>query len=99
MSHDLRSPLTAIAAAASGLESSTLELDADDRATLLETIRVESKRLDRLVGNLLDLSRLQAGAAKPMRELWLTSSSASRSTSSPRTPASRSTSPTTSLPC
>jgi two-component system, OmpR family, sensor histidine kinase KdpD len=70
VSHDLRSPLTAIAAAASGLESSTLELDADDRAALLETIGVESKRLDRLVGNLLDLSRLQAGAAKPMRELW-----------------------------
>ncbi len=70
VSHDLRSPLTAIAAAASGLESSTLELDADDRAALLETIREESKRLDRLVGNLLDLSRLQAGAAKPMRELW-----------------------------
>jgi two-component system, OmpR family, sensor histidine kinase KdpD len=70
VSHDLRSPLTAIAAAASGLESDKLSLDADDRAALLETIRVESKRLDRLVGNLLDLSRLQAGAAKPMRELW-----------------------------
>ena len=70
VSHDLRSPLTAIAAAASGLESDTLSLDADDRAALLETIRVESKRLDRLVGNLLDLSRLQAGAAKPTRELW-----------------------------
>jgi two-component system sensor histidine kinase KdpD len=70
VSHDLRSPLTAIAAAASGLESDKLSLDADDRAVLLETIRVESKRLDRLVGNLLDLSRLQAGAARPMRELW-----------------------------
>jgi two-component system sensor histidine kinase KdpD len=70
VSHDLRSPLTAIAAAVSGLESDTLALDADDRAALLETISVESKRLDRLVGNLLDLSRLQAGAAKPKRELW-----------------------------
>jgi two-component system sensor histidine kinase KdpD len=70
VSHDLRSPLTAIAAAVSGLESGTLSLDADDRSALLETIRLETKRLDRLVGNLLDLSRLQAGAAKPMRELW-----------------------------
>jgi two-component system, OmpR family, sensor histidine kinase KdpD len=70
VSHDLRSPLTAIAAAASGLESDTLSLDADDRAALLETIGVESKRLDRVVGNLLDLSRLEAGVAKPTRELW-----------------------------
>jgi two-component system sensor histidine kinase KdpD len=37
---------------------------------LLETILAEAGRLDRLVGNLLDLSRLQAGAAQPARELW-----------------------------
>jgi len=70
VSHDLRSPLTAISAAASGLENPNLELDDDDRAALLETIRLESRRLDRLVGNLLDLSRLQAGAARPTPELW-----------------------------
>jgi two-component system sensor histidine kinase KdpD len=70
VSHDLRSPLTAIRAAGDGLESSALELDERDRAELLETIRLETARLERLVGNLLDLSRLEAGAARPQRELW-----------------------------
>jgi two-component system, OmpR family, sensor histidine kinase KdpD len=70
VSHDLRSPLTAIRAASDGLESSALELDERDRAELLETIRLETARLDRLVGNLLDLSRLEAGAARPQLELW-----------------------------
>ena len=41
-----------------------------DRAELVETIRSEAARLDRLVGNLLDLSRLEAGAAPPQPELW-----------------------------
>src|SRR5438270_1618032 len=70
VSHDLRSPLTAIDAAASGLQSETLQLEDDDRRALLTTIRVESARLARLVENLLDLSRLQAGAAQPRPELW-----------------------------
>jgi two-component system, OmpR family, sensor histidine kinase KdpD len=70
VSHDLRSPLTAIRVAAEGLESPDLELAASDREALLETIRVESTRLDGLVENLLDLSRLQAGAAAPTPELW-----------------------------
>jgi two-component system sensor histidine kinase KdpD len=70
VSHDLRSPLTAIRAAASGLASPSLTLGADDRAELVETIGVESARLDRLVADLLDLSRLQAGAAEPRRALW-----------------------------
>jgi len=70
VSHDLRSPLTAISAAVSGLEDSQLRLDERDRAELLETIRIESERLSRLVGNLLDLSRLQAGAVQPRPELW-----------------------------
>jgi len=70
VSHDLRSPLTAIRAASDGLESSTLDLDEHDRAELLETIRLETSRLERLVGNLLDLSRLEAGAAQPQPQLW-----------------------------
>jgi len=70
VSHDLRSPLTAIAAAVDGLESTELALDASDRAGLLETIRLESGRLERLVANLLDLSRLEAGVATPRPELW-----------------------------
>ena len=79
VSHDLRSPLTAIRVAAGGLESGTLALDADDRAALLETIRLETARLERLVANLLDLSRLEAGVAPAHRELWPVDELVSRS--------------------
>jgi two-component system sensor histidine kinase KdpD len=70
VSHDLRSPLTAIVAAASGLGNQELELDAADRNDLVATIRAEAERLDRIVGNLLDLSRLTSGVAEPHQELW-----------------------------
>jgi two-component system sensor histidine kinase KdpD len=70
VSHDLRSPLTAIRAATDGLDSSDLKLTDEDRASLLATIDTETKRLDRLVANLLDLSRLELGAAEPKPELW-----------------------------
>ena len=70
VSHDLRSPLMAILTAASALAREDLELDADDRRELLETISGEAARLDRLVANLLDLSRLQAGAAHPEADVW-----------------------------
>ena len=70
VSHDLRSPLTAIVAAASGLSNPQVTLDDSDRRELVETIQSEAARLDRLVGNLLDLSRLRAGAAVPHPELW-----------------------------
>jgi two-component system sensor histidine kinase KdpD len=69
VSHDLRSPLMAISTSASTLAHAEFELDDRDRAELLATILDETKRLDRLVGNLLDLSRLQAGAASPEPEL------------------------------
>ncbi len=70
VSHDLRSPLTAILASADALASPGLSLEADDRLALAETIRDEAARLDRVVGQLLDLSRLEAGAVEPHRELW-----------------------------
>jgi two-component system sensor histidine kinase KdpD len=70
VSHDLRTPLATIEAALDGLESGVLELDEADRQGLLETIRSEHSRLKRLVDNLLDLSRLEAGAATPTQELW-----------------------------
>ena len=70
VSHDLRSPLTAILASADALASPGLTLAADDRLGLAETIRSEATRLDRVVEQLLDLSRLEAGAAEPHRELW-----------------------------
>lgn len=70
VSHDLRSPITAIRAAADGLERADLDLDARDRGDLLSTIGNEVSRLERLVANLIDMSRLEAGAASPRPELW-----------------------------
>lgn len=63
VSHDLRSPLTAIATAAGGLHSPTL--GDSGREELAGVIVEESARLSRLVDNLLDLSRLESGAAEP----------------------------------
>jgi two-component system, OmpR family, sensor histidine kinase KdpD len=70
VSHDLRSPLTAILASADALASTRLSLEDADRLALAETIRGEAARLDRVVEQLLDLSRLEAGAVEPHRELW-----------------------------
>jgi two-component system sensor histidine kinase KdpD len=69
VSHDLRTPLMAISTSAGALARDDLEIDDEDRAELLTTILAASDRLDRLVANLLDLSRLQAGAAEPDRHL------------------------------
>jgi two-component system sensor histidine kinase KdpD len=70
VSHDLRSPLTAIRTASEGLDNPELALSEPDREELFETIRVEVRRLERLVDNLLDLSRLEAGPAIRKPELW-----------------------------
>src|SRR6266498_852325 len=70
VSHDLRSPLTAIRTASEGLDNPTFELSAAERKELFETIRIEVNRLERLVENLLDLSRLEAGPASRKPELW-----------------------------
>ncbi len=63
VSHDLRSPLTAILAAGEALASTRLA--DDDRTALAETVCHETERLARLVDKLLDLSRLEAGSAPP----------------------------------
>ena len=70
VSHDLRSPLTAILASADALASPGLALGADDRLELARAIRGEANRLDRVVEQLLDVSLLEAGAVEPHRELW-----------------------------
>ena len=70
VSHDLRSPLMAILTSAGALAHGELSLGPDDRRELAETILGEAERLDRLVSNLLDLSRLQAGAAAPEPGDW-----------------------------
>ena len=69
VSHDLRTPLMAISTSAGALARPDLAIDEADRAELLATILDASDRLDHLVGNLLDLSRLQGGGAEPRREL------------------------------
>jgi two-component system sensor histidine kinase KdpD len=66
VSHDLRSPLTAIMNAAGPLQSSTIT--EEERAELAAVITQEARRLSRLIDNLLDLSRLEAGAAAPQRD-------------------------------
>jgi two-component system, OmpR family, sensor histidine kinase KdpD len=70
VSHDFRTPLATISSAIEGLQSPELSLTVADRAELMETIRIEVARLIRLVENLLDLSRLQVGAAAPHPALW-----------------------------
>ena len=70
VSHDFRTPLATMAAALGGLESGEVELSSAERDELFEALGVELARLTRLVENLLDLSRLQAGAVQPRRELW-----------------------------
>jgi K+-sensing histidine kinase KdpD len=70
VSHDLRSPLTAIRTASEGLDNPAFELTSEERKGLFEAIRIEVGRLERLVDNLLDLSRLEAGPAVRKPELW-----------------------------
>lgn len=65
VSHDLRTPLASIKASITALQGSTMsKADADE---LLQTAREETERLERLVGNLLDLTRIRAGAIAPER--------------------------------
>ncbi|MCT4352458.1 sensor histidine kinase KdpD [Streptomyces sp. Je 1-79] len=66
VSHDLRTPLAAIKAAVSSLRSDDVEWSEQDRAELLEGIEEGADRLDHLVGNLLDMSRLQTGTVTPL---------------------------------
>lgn len=66
ISHDLRTPLTSIIASGAALGSATPT--AEERAELSEAIVDEGERLSRLVENLLDMSRLEAGKAEPHRE-------------------------------
>lgn len=65
VSHDLRTPLAGIKAASSALRSTDLHLSEADRAELVETVDTSADRLSALVGNLLDMSRLQAGVVTP----------------------------------
>ncbi|WP_369029370.1 sensor histidine kinase [Streptomyces adonidis] len=72
VSHDLRTPLAGIKAAVTSLRSDDVEWSEEDRAELLAGIEDGADRLDHLVGNLLDMSRLQTGTVTPLiREIDL----------------------------
>ena len=68
VSHDLRTPLASIIGSLSSLRSYGARYDAATREELLGTALGEAERLDRFVGNLLDMTRLDAGAIAPKRE-------------------------------
>lgn len=68
VSHELRTPLATIKAAAGGLSSQEVEWDSAGREELLAIIEEEADQLDRLVGNLLNMSRIEAGELKPLRK-------------------------------
>jgi two-component system sensor histidine kinase KdpD len=62
ISHDLRTPLVSITGALSSLQDQATQLSEADRLSLVDNARGEAERLNRLVGNLLDMTRLEAGA-------------------------------------
>ena len=64
LSHDLRTPLAAITGAATTLRDESAAIDGGQRRELLETICEEADRLERLVRNLLDMTRLESGRAR-----------------------------------
>lgn len=68
VSHELRTPLAAITGAASALTETGDTLAADTRSDMLVTIQAESERMERLINNLLDMTRLEAGGLAIRRE-------------------------------
>ena len=68
VSHELRTPLATIKAAATSLRSGNVSWNSAARVELIVAIDEESDHLNRLVGNLLDMSRIESGAMKPQRQ-------------------------------
>ena len=67
VSHDLRTPLTSILGSAITLERANLELPTEDAVDLIRRIATNARKLERLLGDLLDLDRLQRGIVTPQR--------------------------------
>jgi two-component system, OmpR family, sensor histidine kinase KdpD len=70
VSHDLRTPLASIKAAASSLLQEEVQWDDEARRSFALSIENEADRLNRLVANLLDMSRIESGALKPEKEWY-----------------------------
>jgi two-component system sensor histidine kinase KdpD len=69
ISHDLRTPLASILGAVGSLRAYGPSLDEDERRGLVDTIQEEGERLNRFIANLLDMTRLEAGAAQVRLDL------------------------------
>jgi len=67
VSHDLRTPLTSILGSAITLERANMELPQEDAVDLVRRIATNARKLERLLGDLLDLDRLQRGIVTPQR--------------------------------
>ncbi|MBV9097209.1 MAG: DUF4118 domain-containing protein, partial [Frankiaceae bacterium] len=65
VSHDLRTPLASIKASVSSLRQTDVQWSPEDQAALLENVEEATDRLDALIANLLDMSRLQTGSLQP----------------------------------
>lgn len=70
ISHDLRTPLSTITGAVTGLRELGDRMTAENRDDLLQSIEEESGRMSRFVANLLDMTRIEAGTLKPKRD-WV----------------------------
>ncbi|MHC1740385.1 MAG: DUF4118 domain-containing protein [Anaerolineaceae bacterium] len=68
VSHELRSPLAAIKASVSSLRIGAVDWNSEARTELLTTVEEETDALNLLVGNLLDMSRIEAGALNPQKK-------------------------------
>jgi two-component system sensor histidine kinase KdpD len=67
VSHELRTPLAIIKASISSIRSKSVTLDPDSKQELLSAIEEETDHLNQLVGNLLDMTRIETGALNPQR--------------------------------
>lgn len=70
VSHDLRTPLALIKAAAGSLRQRDAEWTSDEREAFAIAIEQDADRLDRIVGNLLDVSQIEAGTLRPDRQYY-----------------------------
>lgn len=68
VSHELRTPLSIIKASATSLLDGEVEWESEARLDLLEAVDQETDHLNHLVGNLLDMSKIEAGALEPNRQ-------------------------------
>jgi len=71
VSHDLRTPLASIKAAASSLLQEDVQWDEETKRSFASSIEREADRLNRLVSNLLDMSRIEDGALRPEKEWYM----------------------------